>query len=103
MYVHGLNISSDGNRAYLADATEHKLIILDTSQIQRHVANPQVREISALSWSPVSIPQNAIPFTEHGHPYLLEFDEYATGYYAALRVCPAPPGSSTSPTSAIRG
>jgi hypothetical protein len=24
----------------------------------------------------VSIPQNAIPFTENGHPYVLEFDEY---------------------------
>ena len=88
VYVHGLNISSDGNRAYLADATEHKLIILDTSQIQRHVTNPQVREISALSWGPVSIPQNAIPFTEHGHPYLLEFDEYATGSYKGQTAVP---------------
>ncbi|HSO99058.1 MAG TPA: hypothetical protein VLP43_08900, partial [Solirubrobacteraceae bacterium] len=81
VYVHGLNISADGNRAYLADATEKKLIILDTSQVQQHKAGPQVREISALTWQGVSIPQNAIPFTSHGHPYLLEFDEYATGTY----------------------
>jgi hypothetical protein len=88
VYVHGLNISSDGNRAYLADATEQKLIILDTSQIQQHKPNPQVREISALSWQGVSIPQNAIPFTSHGHPYLLEFDEYATGTYAGQSEVP---------------
>jgi hypothetical protein len=35
-----------------------------------------VREISRITWSPASIPQNAIPFTEAGHPYVLEFDEY---------------------------
>ena len=35
-----------------------------------------MREISRLTWGPTSIPQNAIPFTENGHPYLLEFDEY---------------------------
>jgi hypothetical protein len=29
-----------------------------------------------VTWSPASIPQNAIPFTEGGHPYVLEFDEY---------------------------
>ena len=35
-----------------------------------------MREVSRLTWSPASIPQNAIPFTEGGHPYVLEFDEY---------------------------
>jgi hypothetical protein len=32
--------------------------------------------VARLTWNSVSIPQNAIPFTEHGHSYLLEFDEY---------------------------
>ncbi len=88
VYVHGLNISANGDRAYLADATEQKLIILDTTQIAEHKPNPQVREISALTWQGVSIPQNAIPFTSHGHPYLLEFDEYATGTYGGQSEVP---------------
>jgi hypothetical protein len=59
------------------------LIILDTSQIQQHKPKPQVQEVSRLTWNVVSIPQNAIPFTSHGHRYLLEFDEYATGHYGS--------------------
>jgi hypothetical protein len=79
--AHGMNVSSDGTRLYDADAAGHQLIILDISQITEHKPHPVVREISRLTWKGVSIPQNAIPFTEHGHPYLLEFDEYATGTY----------------------
>jgi hypothetical protein len=74
---HGMSLSDDGNRAYVADATGRNMAILDMSQIQARKADPQVREISRLTWPRVSIPQNAIPFTEDGHPYVLEFDEYA--------------------------
>ena len=35
-----------------------------------------MREVSRITWHPASIPQNAIPFTRDGHPYVLEFDEY---------------------------
>ncbi|MFL5893834.1 MAG: hypothetical protein ACJ76Z_01815, partial [Thermoleophilaceae bacterium] len=35
--------------------------------------------ISRLTWKSASIPQNAIPFTSHGKPYVLEFDEYTQG------------------------
>ena len=52
------------------------MLILDTSEIQARKPDPQVREISRITWAPASIPQNAIPFTEDGHPYVLEFDEY---------------------------
>jgi hypothetical protein len=38
-----------------------------------------VREISRLTWESASIPQNAIPFTRGGKPYILEFDEYTAG------------------------
>jgi len=75
---HGMSLSDDGNRGYVADTTG-RLIIIDTSQIQARKPNPQVKEISRLSWTSVSIPQNALPFTENGHPYLLEFDEYTAG------------------------
>lgn len=75
---HGLSISSDGNRAYAASGNGHGVLILDVSEIQARMANPQVREIASLSWPNQSIPQNAIPFTRDGRPYLLEIDEYAT-------------------------
>jgi hypothetical protein len=76
---HGMSISDDGDRAYIADALGGDMLILDTSQIQARKPNPQAREISRLTWKSASIPQNAIPFTEHGHPYVLEFDEYTAG------------------------
>jgi len=73
---HGLSLRDDGNRAYVADAGAGELVILDTSEIQARKADPQVREISRLTWAHASIPQNAIPFTADGRPYLLEIDEY---------------------------
>jgi hypothetical protein len=75
VYSHGMSLSADGNRAYIADP-KGNLLILDTSEIQARKSNPQAREISRLAWQSVSIPQNAIPFTDHGKSYLLEFDEY---------------------------
>src|SRR3954462_10199153 len=75
---HGLSLSPDGNRAYLAnpDVEFGDLTILDTSEIQARKPNPHTREVSRTTWDRVSIPQNALPFTKDGHPYLLEFDEY---------------------------
>jgi hypothetical protein len=73
---HGMSLSNDGSRAYIADPRDHSMLILDVSEIQARKPNPQAREISRLTWDPYSIPQNAIPFTSHGHPYVLEFDEY---------------------------
>jgi hypothetical protein len=79
-YSHGLTLSDDGNRAYIADPINSQLLILDTSQIQARVPNPQAREISRLTWTTSTIPQNAIPLTIKGKHYLLEFDEYAFRY-----------------------
>src|SRR3954452_15859 len=73
---HGMTLSDDGNRADIADPTGRNMLILDTTEIQQRKPNPQAREISRLTWDRASIPQNAIPFTSHGHPYVLEFDEY---------------------------
>lgn len=74
--VHGMSLSDDGNRAYAADPLGHDMLILDTSEIQARKPNPQARELSRLTWAWASIPQNAIPFTVRGKPYVLEFDEY---------------------------
>src|SRR4051812_2706874 len=75
IFSHGMSLSDDGNRGYIADP-KGNMLILDTSQIQARKPNPQAREISRLTWKAASIPQNAIPFTEDGHPYILEIDEY---------------------------
>ena len=55
------------------------MLILDVSEIQARKAKPQAREVSRLTWKAASIPQNAIPFTRDGKPYVLEFDEYTQG------------------------
>jgi hypothetical protein len=75
---HGLGVSDDGNRAYLADPFVG-LTILDTSEIQARKPDPQVHEVSRLTWHSVSIPQNAMPFSVKGRPYLLETDEFSAG------------------------
>jgi LVIVD repeat len=76
--AHGMTIRGDGNRAYIADPGG-EMMILDTSEIQARKPNPQAREVSRLTWKAASIPQNAIPFTAGGKPYVLEIDEYTDG------------------------
>jgi hypothetical protein len=74
---HGLSISADGNRAYVA-GTGSGLNILDTSQVQARAPNAQMTKISTLTWPTMSIPQNAIPVTIGGRPYIVEIDEFGT-------------------------
>ncbi len=73
--THGMSVSDDGNRGYLA--TGDGLVIIDLSEVQARKPNPQVREISRLVWSNITIPQVAIPVTIKGKPYIVEIDEYS--------------------------
>ncbi len=81
---HGLSVSNDGNRIYVAYTAsgiggagpDSGLLILDTSEVQARMPNPTMREVARLTWDTVSIPQNAIPITIKGHPYVVEIDEY---------------------------
>ena len=87
--THAITLSDDGNRAYLAAGAGFPrnevglggavdgLIVLDVSEIQARKADPQVREVSSLTWPIVTIPQTALPFTVAGRPYLFEVDEFA--------------------------
>jgi hypothetical protein len=75
--VHGMNLSDDGNRLYLADNGRPGLTVLDVSQVQSRQLLPQVREVSHVSWPEVSIPQNVLPATIQGKPFLVEIDEFA--------------------------
>jgi hypothetical protein len=73
---HGFTTSEDGNRGYVAGL--NGLEILDTSEIQARKPNPQVSRIALFDWADRSIPQNAMPITVKGTPYLLEIDEFST-------------------------
>tara|TARA_R110001599_G_scaffold58066_6_gene159914 strand:+ start:6704 stop:8149 length:1446 start_codon:yes stop_codon:yes gene_type:complete len=86
---HGLSLSDDGNRAYLASGNGFGVLILDVSEIQARKASPQVYEIAQISWDNQTIPQNAMPFTRDGKAYLLEIDEYSSNE----------PGNNASVTS----
>ncbi len=81
---HGISLSDDGNRLYMAEAGFNDsdfsgLTILDVSQIQNRTLNPQVPLVSRTTWPNVGTPQYAEPFTQKGHKYLLEIDEYGSG------------------------
>lgn len=93
---HGLNISKDGRTLYFADLGNNTgslkttgtdgtkgLTLLDVSQIQARVINPQVSVISHLTWPVVSTPQTDLPFTitlgSHKGSYLGEVDEFGAG------------------------
>lgn len=78
--THGLSISDDGNSAYLA--AQPGLIILDVSEIQKRKPNPQVTEVSTLTWPTVSTPQHTIPVTIDNRPYVVEVDEFSRDDWA---------------------
>ncbi len=87
--THGVQISADGNRAYLAAGTgfprnelglqsdREGLQILDISEVQARKPNPVVKEVGALTWPTITIPQTAIPVTIGGKPYVVEVDEFS--------------------------
>jgi hypothetical protein len=78
---HGMSVSDDGNRLYMTEkgSGPGRLTILDVSQIQQRVLNPTVPIVSRTTWANVGTPQYAEPFTQHGHPYVMEVDEYGSG------------------------
>src|SRR3954453_1700887 len=98
--AHGMNVSDDGNRLYMADIADGGpnagLTILDVSQIQKRVPNPQVRVVSHTAWPEVSIPQTDIPVSIGGHPYLVEVDEFSRLNY------PKGPLDRSAPVGAAR-
>jgi hypothetical protein len=78
---HGMSVSDDGKRLYMTQKGTGPglLTILDVTQIQNRTANPTVPVVSQTTWPNVGTPQYAEPFTQNGHPYVMEVDEYGSG------------------------
>ena len=76
---HGMSVSDDGNRLYMTERAPNGIRILDVSEIQKRVVNPKVPIISQLTWPNVGTPQYVEPFTQNGHKYLMQNDEYGSG------------------------
>jgi hypothetical protein len=82
---HGLRFSDDGETMYVANMgspgpksmlTGAGLHILDVSEVHARKRGAKVHLLSDLQWEGSSIPQVAQPFTQDGHQYVLEVDEF---------------------------
>ena len=82
---HGIGVSDDGNRIYMATYSNNfnnqrrGMVVYDTSDIQARKPSPQMREVSRVTWATVSTPQINLPVTIGGKPYLVEMDEFGGG------------------------
>jgi hypothetical protein len=94
VWIHGLGISPDGNRLYLAHMNEDVLAsvagegsvtdsnglgIYDISQINARTPNAQVRLVGKVTWRDGAAGQHAIPITSDGRPYTVFVDELHHG------------------------
>ncbi len=90
--THGLAISEDGKRAYVSQAAVptvtsvtgtlapvNGVLILDVSQVQARMPNPQIIEVSHLFWPDGAQSQMYIPITVKGREYLVGVDELGGG------------------------
>lgn len=84
---HGLRFSADGDTMYAANIGTSDLgsadlmggtglDILDVSAVHDRVPGAEPTVLSRLTWPEASIPQSADPFTQDGHDYVLEMDEF---------------------------
>lgn len=94
-FVHGLGVSRDGKRLYLAHIDEdwipvvgadrqsttasNGLGIYDVSEIAERKPNPQVKLVSRLTWRDGAVGQHAVPITSKGKPYVVFVDEFLHG------------------------
>jgi hypothetical protein len=74
--IHDLAINADGTRLYGALlAPANGLIIIDVSDVQKRLANPQLREVTRITWLDGAAAQMPTPITISGKPYILFTDE----------------------------
>ena len=87
---HGLSVSDDGKRAYVAalcipaayDPSTpacNGFAVLDTSEVQARKPNAQIKLISSFLYKDGSITQHTIPVNIKGRPYIIQVDEGGSG------------------------
>jgi hypothetical protein len=87
---HGLSVSDDGKRAYVAalcipaayDPSTpacNGFAVLDTSEVQARKPNAQIKLISSFLYKDGSITQHTIPVNIKGKPYIIQVDEGGSG------------------------
>jgi hypothetical protein len=94
--IHGLGVSADGKRLYLAHINEdfgvsllergapnstntNGLGIYDVSEVQDRRRNARVALVGKATWTDGSTGQHAIPVTSGGRPYVVFVDELGHG------------------------
>ena len=79
--THGMSVSDDGTRGYLArnSSSNNGFVILDLTEFQNREPNPEAPQISHLKWTGISTPQSTVPITVDGHPFVIESDEFGPG------------------------
>lgn len=91
--IHGLNISQNGKRAYLAllgqgganiqrppgSPPNNGLQIIDVSEVQDRVPNPQIRVVGQVMWDDGGGAQHTIDVKINGKPYVIHVDEAGSG------------------------
>jgi hypothetical protein len=74
--THDLSFNKEGTRAYMTNPScGNGLKIVDVSQVQARVPDPQVQVISELCWTDGGTDQHTQPITIRGVPYILFVDE----------------------------
>ena len=82
---HDVNLNKDGTRLYSgqpglfgntgSSIGPNGLVILDTSDVQNRLPNPQVRIVSRLFWQDGGQAEQMLPITIKGRPYIVSTDE----------------------------
>jgi hypothetical protein len=89
--THGLTVSDDGTRAYVSHAGRMQdgragvdllmsppangILILDVSDFQKRLPNPEFRQVGVLLWRDGGQMQHTIPMTIGGKSYLVAIEE----------------------------
>jgi hypothetical protein len=87
---HGLSLSDDGKRAYVAvigiptaydpsTPANNGFAVLDTSLVQARKPNAQIKLISTFLYKDGSVSQHTIPARIKGKPYIIQVDEGGSG------------------------
>ncbi|MCD0449793.1 hypothetical protein LO762_11415 [Actinocorallia sp. API 0066] len=77
---HGVHVSPDGNRVYVANSgVPAGINVYDSSDIQKREPRPRLRPIATVTWKDGIVSQYAHPFTQGGRTYMIAVDELGSG------------------------